>query len=216
MDIFKLIYEHDIVYDRDSRSEEESTLEQFMKPTPTYTKYYLTGTRMGDELQFGLSALENFELILQSVDAIFQDSAYSDLNGNISGPLSARLRDANQHEIFLIGADASKYDSDSMKIDDRTGVGEKLGAIVPVLDDGIKVLFTEKAHHGIDLHLFSRDNVYETFFNTFKPMTSREDFRYFSINGKRVGSERTFYFETWTLDRPPHGFEEVTPHTVLR
>jgi len=35
------------------------------------------------------------------------------------------------------------------------------------------------------------------------------------MNGKRITSERKFYFETWTLDRPPHGVEEVFKETVL-
>jgi hypothetical protein len=42
-----------------------------------------------------------------------------------------------------------------------------------------------------------------------------DEFRFFSMNGKRINSERTFYFETWALDRPPHGIEEVFTETVL-
>jgi hypothetical protein len=42
-----------------------------------------------------------------------------------------------------------------------------------------------------------------------------ETFRFFSINGKKFRTERHFYFETWTLEKPPHGFEEVFPETVL-
>jgi hypothetical protein len=35
------------------------------------------------------------------------------------------------------------------------------------------------------------------------------------MNGKRITSERKFYFETWALSQPPHGIEEVFPETVL-
>lgn len=223
MDIFKLIYEHDIYFDRNSGKDDthkekgvQSSLEEFMKPMPTYVKYYLTGTKANGEFRFGLSGLQNYSSVLDKFTAVFVAKTWMDGMGNPVQDVSARLARAEPNEVFLIGDQTLPTRVPDIQIDGRTGVREKLSGVVPLLDEGIKVLFTEKAHHGVDLHLFSRDNLYEDFFNTFKPLTSREDFRYFSINGKRVGSERAFYFETWTLNRPPHGFEEVTSQAVIR
>ena len=223
MDIFKLIFEHDIVFDDYSGKEDthkekstRTTLEQFMKPMPTYVKYYFTGTRLGDPNCFGLSALDRFSELADALQTVFKDEKFIAPEGVPDMTLSERLLQAEPHEVFLIGDGAASRDISALQMDERTGVREKLRTVVPLLDQGIRFLATEKAHHGIDLHLFAKDNHYEAFFNAFQPLTSLEDLRYFSINGKRVGSERSFYFETWTLNRPPHGFEEVTESAVLR
>jgi len=83
-----------------------------------------------------------------------------------------------------------------------------------VLKTGTYVIYKEQAHHGYDLHLFSMENIYPALFDALKPLVD-DQFRFFSINSKRMGSERHFYFETWTLENPPHGAEEVLPETVL-
>ncbi len=223
MDIFKLIFHHDIVFDDHSGREDthkqkevSTTLEQFMKPMPTYVKYYFSGTRLTDTPQFGLSTLNDYQQILESLGTVFKNQSLWGPEGKIENGLAERLQKASAHEAFLIGNGGDEYDHEQLQLTEQTGIREKLQTIVPLLDKGILFLATEKAHHGIDLHLFARDNFYESFFNTFKPLTQSPDLRYFSINGKRVGSEKSFYFETWTLNRPPHGFEEVTPEAVLR
>ena len=93
-------------------------------------------------------------------------------------------------------------------------MGHKKEELAHILKTGAYVLYKEQAHHGYDLHLFSMDNIYPTLFEQLKPVVS-DEFRFFSINSKRMGSERHFYFETWTLDNPPHGAEEVLAETVL-
>jgi hypothetical protein len=76
------------------------------------------------------------------------------------------------------------------------------------------VIYKEQAKNGFDLHMFSKKNIYTKFFHPLQNMLP-DAFRFFSINGKKFRSERHFYFETWTLARPPHGFEEVFPESVL-
>lgn len=223
MNIFKLIFEHDIVFDdhsgrEDTHKQKEvtTTLEQFMKPMPTYVKYYFSGTQLADSPKFGLSTLDQYPQILQSLGSVFGNKPVWGPEGKLDVPFADRLLNATFHEAFLIGEGAEKHNSSDLQLTEQTGIRERLQKIVPLLDKGIIFLAAEKAHHGMDLHMFARDNHYEAFFNTFQPLTHKQDFRYFSINGKRVGSERSFYFETWTLNRPPHGFEEVTPDAVLR
>ena len=224
MDIFKLIFEHDLVFDEYTGREDTSggkgprtTLEEFMSPTQTYTKYYLTGTQFGRDYRFGLSTLQKYEEVLQALTSLFPAQKVVGSSGVIpESQLPEALSKAPGNAVFLIGKEATEADYTGLNAENHTGVREMLPKVVPLLDQDITFVRVEKAHHGTDLHLFSKQNLYEPLFHTFQPFTSHKDFRYFSINGKRVGSERSFYFETWTLNRPPHGFEEVTPEAVLR
>ena len=89
-----------------------------------------------------------------------------------------------------------------------------LAEIGGMLDSG-KALYRIVNHgDGVDIEAFSRSNFYISLFDHFKTFLS-PSFRFFSINGKRIANEQLFYFETYRLDRPPHGFEEVFPNTVL-
>ncbi len=229
-DLFKLIYEHDLRieqlsgdYDRTKENRRSSTLEEFMKPVQTYSKFYLTGTRLGPglEARFGFNTLKRFE----SIFTLFREATgcafFSD--GSSVHPVTDFTPKLilDPEKTFILASDAALLTEDRLQqsrqiFSSALSVREKNGLMRPWLDDGCRVLFTERAHHGTDLHLFSRENIYEAFFERYQPLTGRPDFRFFSINGKRSKSERLFYFETWTLDRPPHGFEEVFPQTRLR
>lgn len=53
MDIFKLIFHHDLLLEQLSgnddvknKAKEELSLEDFMKPIQTYSRYYFSGTRL--------------------------------------------------------------------------------------------------------------------------------------------------------------------------
>jgi hypothetical protein len=118
-------------------------------------------------------------------------------------------------DILISGAHSESKLRQQMVLDDRTGVRERFEPLTKLLDQDHLVLLTEKAHHGYDLHLFSRRNLYEVLFYGCQAML-KPGLRCFTINGKRVASERHFYFETWSLDRPPHGFQEVTADSRLR
>ncbi len=229
-DIFKLIFEHDLRieqlsgdYDELSDKKRPSTLEEFMKPVQTYSKFYLTGTRMAaaDDYRFGLDALESGGKLF----ALFRDAVgFSEFSGGgpsqpVIGFLPERIFEPGQ--TYLLSPKSGlltpeRIEENRQLFSPDLAVREKHGLMRPWLDEGFRVLFTEKAHHGTDLHLFSKENIYEQFFANYRPLTGKPEFRFFSINGKRVRSERLFYFETWTLERPPHGFEEVHPETRLR
>jgi hypothetical protein len=221
MDLFKLFFEHDLLLDQLSSNEDprktnrrESTLEEFLKPSPTYSRFYFTGTTL-PEFKFGLNALTEYSGLITSLSTILS-SHISILNTVNKDSLQQAIYEAIPGDTILLKPSQKSDTAIPDDIYDTTkSVREKIEVMKPLLNDGFYVLFVEKAHHGFDLHLFSKENIYEPFFHAFKKFLNK-DFRFFSINGKRAKSERLFYFETWSLENPPHGFEEVFPETVLR
>ena len=214
-----MIYEHDLRLDQlrerkldRSTQEVGSSIEDFLKPDPTYSKFYITGTVLEKDL-FGLNRLNRYPDAVTALQTALE--GFTLYHENIVYPLTSALEKAEVGEAMILTKQSScNWDTDSLKVDDTSNVGHKKTAVADVLESGDLVLYKEKAHQGFDLHLFSRDNLYPQLFHSFKKMLSA-DFRFFSINGRRVRSERKFYFETWTLDRPPHGAEEVFPSTRI-
>lgn len=233
-DILKLIFEHDFRMEQlsdafDPRKElrRKSSLEEFMKPVQTYSKFYLTGTKLDNgDFTFGFSALSSFEKLFD----LFKKALdfHSVISNSESGSGSERINYSfllqPNRTLVLCPSESKARAAASLFADEENealfsgtlSVREKISVIKPFLDIGCYVLFTEKAHNGTDLHLFTKENVYERFFEVYQPLTGSNNFRFFSINGKKAKSERLFYFETWSLNRPPHGFEEVFPETTLR
>ena len=76
------------------------------------------------------------------------------------------------------------------------------------------ILVKRAAMDGYDIDLFSKRNPYIDFFYPLQSLLP-DAFRFFSINGKRVHSKEALYFEQTRLYKPPHGFEEVHPESVL-
>ncbi|MDZ7758372.1 hypothetical protein [Rhodohalobacter sp.] len=218
-DLFKLIYEHDIrldqlrerQLDRDSQ-EVSGSIEDFLKPDPTYSKFYFSGTVLNKK-EFGLNCLSHYdEWIDRFSEAlmeyqVFRDEDQVSIKDGIEGSKMGE-------PLILSKSYKNSWTDQDLKLDYNSNVGHKKSGLANVLEGDDLVLYKEPAHNGYDLHLFSKQNIYRPFFEQFKKMVS-DEFRFFSINGKRVRSERKFYFETWTLDRPPHGAEEVFKDTVL-
>lgn len=219
MDIFKLIYQHDIRLDQlrerqTNRSVQETsaTIEDFMRPDPTYSKFYITGTVLDKEL-FGLNRLDTYSNVEEALtEALAGYNLF--FKGNII-PLSEALEKAEIGDAMILSKDENnEWNPDVLKIDSGSNVGHKKEELANVLQSDDLVLYKEHAHQGFDLHLFSRDNIYPRLFYPFQKLVGPQ-FRFFSINGRRIRSERQFYFETWTLDRPPHGAEEVFLKTQI-
>lgn len=219
MDIFKLFFNHDQRLDKlakrnanKTKEEVEATLKDFMKPDPTYSKFYITGTRLEDE-QFGLNTLAKSKQVIAKLDEAFPDRTFFTPSGPFQ-TLADTLASTAIGQAIISSKTPGEYNFDSLSIDDESNVGHKKDELRAVLKSGAQVLYKEQAHHGYDLHLFSKKNIYPNLFETLKPLVD-DQFRFFSINSKRMGSERHFYFETWSLENPPHGAEEVFPETVL-
>jgi len=219
MDIFKLIFEHDLRLDQlkerhtDRNTQDvSSSLEDFLKPDLTYSKFYFTGTRL-DREEFGLNTLSAFDDIVSHLNStlahygVFTGKGYKDLS-------EAIIESGIGEPIVLSRYDSITWDLPELTIDSNSNAGHKKEAIAGLLKSDDLLLYKEQAHDGFDLHLFSKNNIYRDIFYPLKTLVG-DHFRFFSINGKRVRSERKFYFETWTLDNPPHGAEEVFDQTLL-
>jgi hypothetical protein len=219
MVIFKLIFEHDMVLEQLSKPgtryvpPKTSSLDDFLKPQQTYSRMYLSATNLEKQI-FGLNHLPRFDEAIKSIDGAIGATNYVRSDGKSSAQLSDLVSDAS--ESMAIVAAMNTIEPQIMEaIAPGQGLRDRLGDLVNILDKNHIVIFFEKAHNGLDLHIFSKNNIYDPFFYAFRKHMNK-DYRFFSINGKKAKSERLFYFETWSLNRPPHGFEEVTEQTVYR
>jgi hypothetical protein len=218
MDIFKLIYEHDLRLDAlrerhlDRSQQETSSLEDFLKPDPTYSKFYLTGTDLANK-RFGLNCLENFSQVAKAIASALGGKSLLLNHKSVSFDRFLDQAEIGEPLIITDQTDVTR-DIEKLVINKDNNVGHIKSEIAEVLKSDDYILYKEKAHQGFDLHLFSKKNIYESLFYPLQKLVG-SDFRFFSINGKRIRSERKFYFETWTLNSPPHGAEEVFKETVL-
>ncbi len=219
MDIFKLIFEHDLRLDalrerhldRDT-PEVSASIEDFMKPDPTYSKFYISGTLL-DRKAFGLNCLRNYPEVLSAIKKALEDYNIF-LNDNTIDFQEAIKKAEIGSPILLSKKNDIEWDLKKLTVDDESNVGHKKSELAEVLKSGDLVLYKEKAHQGFDLHLFSEKNIYPDLFYPLQELVD-DEFRFFSINGKRIRSERQFYFETWSLHKPPHGAEEVFADTKI-
>lgn len=223
MDIFKLIYEHDMRLDtlreqRADRNQPDTTtsLEAFLRPDPTYSRFYMTGTRLDDQ-HFGLNSLDHYDQVADALQEGLNGYRYHTENQGTLTTLKDVLEQVPVWSAVVLsrGEQPDPTLIESLSIDSGSNVGHRKEPLRTALQNDYLVLYKEKAHHGFDLHLFSRDNIYRDLFFPLQALTATPSFRFFSINGRRIQSEKKFYFETWTLNRPPHGAEEVFPETVL-
>ncbi|WP_445666722.1 hypothetical protein [Fodinibius sp. AD559] len=222
MDIFKLFFNHDLRLDKlakrnanKTKEEVEATLDDFMQPDPTYSKFYITGTLLEDE-KFGINVLSKSNAILDNLGSAFKNFQFTSTTNKSFDSFREGLETIHIGEALVISnnSELPEIDLASLSLDTESKVGHKKDEIRTVIESGAYLLYKEPAHHGFDLHLFSEENIYPVLFKAFKPLVDKE-FRFFSINNKRMRSERHFYFETWTLDNPPHGAEEVFSETIL-
>lgn len=219
MDIFKLIFEHDLRLDAlrerhldRSTQEVSASIEDFMKPDPTYSKFYISGTLL-DRKAFGLNCLRNYPDVLTALEEAL--SVYKIFLNDSAVDLQEAIKQADiGSPILLSKNDKVEWDFKNLTVDDESNVGHKKSELAEVLKAGDLVLYKEKAHQGFDLHLFSEKNIYPDLFYPLQKLVG-DEFRFFSINGKRIRSERKFYFETWSLHKPPHGAEEVFSDTKI-
>ncbi|MEO9887515.1 MAG: hypothetical protein ABJR05_09080 [Balneola sp.] len=217
--ILKLIFHHDQrldqLQDRNAnRTKEqiESTLADFMKPDPTYSRLYFTGTDL-DEEKFGINVLSEYDGFISALEEGLETKNYQTHSGDFDS-LDEAISSLELGEVIVVGDKKADFDISSLHIDTNSNVGHLKSELKEVLEAGFVVIYKEQAKDGFDLHLFSKKNIYPTFFHPLQNMLP-DAFRFFSINGKKFRSERHFYFETWTLARPPHGFEEVFVESVL-
>lgn len=217
--ILKLIFHHDQRLDQladrnANRTKEqiESTLADFMKPDPTYSRLYFTATDLEKE-EFGLNVLGEYEGFISALEQGLNTDNYQTSNENHTA-LTEAIEALQYGEVIVVGHKEADFDISTLHVDTNSNVGHLKSELREVLEAGFIVIYKEQAKNGFDLHLFSKENIYTRFFHPLQSMLP-DAFRFFSINGKKLRSERHFYFETWTLDKPPHGFEEVFVESTL-
>lgn len=213
MDIFKLFFNHDQslgdLKAKDTGQEQDSRLADFMKPSPTYSTFYITGTILPEE-NFGLSTLQQSSKIIGQLDTVFKNRRIHTAEDTFQ-KLDAALNHAQTGQTLIIDSNTKKnaYNFPALVSDDQSAP-----VLRELLQTGVWVLSKIQAPDGYDLCLYSKKNIYPNLFEVFKPLV-RKQLRFFSINRKRIRTDRQFYFETNSLQKPPHGAEEVFPDTRL-
>lgn len=205
-DILKLIFHHDQRMETLAPStalEEGNPLAAFMKPDPTYSTLYFSGTDL-DGQRFGLNSLEEFEAIMKALAEGFGTTTFYTEKERVHDFKKA-IESTEVESVIVVSNE--EVDTSLVRKYNNSELRE-------VLEKGWVVIYKKKAKDGYDLFILSKQNLYLNFFYPLKSLLPNA-FRFFSINGKRVISEKFQYFETWRLDKPPHGFEEVFVESVL-
>lgn len=215
MTLFKLIFEHDMVLDADNpakQKKEPSTLEDFLKPAKTYSRFYFSATNM-NSMKFGLNAVFHSQSLIQALKNGIGESKFMLSDGSVNEDLLFAL-DRTEYGDAIVVLKNKNVISTFPKMAENVNVNERVSQLTRILDLDHFVIYKINAPNGLDLHLYSKKNIYREFFYEFKPLINSE-LRFFSINGKRLKNEQYLYFETWSLDKPPHGFEEVFEDTAF-
>ncbi|MEQ9266623.1 MAG: hypothetical protein RLN81_15440 [Balneolaceae bacterium] len=205
-DILKLIFHHDQRMETLAPSpvkKEEDPLAAFTKPDPTYSTLYFSGTDL-DGQRFGLNSLEEFEAIMNALAEGFGTTTFYTEKERFHDFKKA-IESTEVESVIVVSNE--EVDTSLVRKFNNSELRE-------VLEKGWIVIYKKKAKDGYDLFILSKQNLYLDFFYPLKSLLPNA-FRFFSINGKRVISEKFQYFETWRLDKPPHGFEEVFVESVL-
>ncbi len=203
-ELLKLIFHHDQRMEELAPSKEDPSnlLSMFTKPDPTFSTLYFSGTLL-EEQKFGFTLLQKYSKIVSLIEQAFDTPSFkSTLTGN---DLAGSIHSLEIRESIIINPVGKTIEQATLE------TGEVLRE---ALEKECIVIFKRANQHGFDVELFSKENIYLLFFYHLQAMLE-PGFRFFSINGKRVNSERHFYFETWSLQKPPHGFEEVFPESAL-
>lgn len=205
-DILKLIFHHDQRLDDlapSTEQEDVNPLAAFTKPDPTYSTLYFSGTDLENE-KFGINTLSKYKDVISAIEEGIEGVSIQSKKGEYDS-LERAIQDLEMNEVVVITNDIVEQDiihSFTRKM------------LRDVLEKDWIVIYKREAKDGFDIHFFSRKNIYTNFFYPLQKLLP-SFFRFFSINGKRLSNEKQFYFETWTLAKPPHGFEEVFPESVL-
>lgn len=221
MDILKYCFHHDLpINDLDGKASEnaggDDPLAQFMRPDPTYSLLWFSGTRIeGNQAQLGLQVLGHFPPLRDKISEGLSDlHLIQQKGGKQFDSVKDFIDRAEIGETMLLANQAFDYPPLP-----PTGLNFGLSNYKALLADCLRVGFVvlAKAPHknGFDLMLHSNQNLYARFFDPFKSLSGKEDLRIFSINLKRMDKERKLYFELHNVNQAPHGAEEILPESVM-
>lgn len=212
--ILKLIFNHDqrlteLDPTNSDTNNSDSLLADFMKPDPTYSHLYFTASDLENEA-FGINVLSEYNSFLEALEKGLKSKNYI-TEASIFDDLNTAINAIQFDEVIVI----QNEDNFTFNIAELHRSNENFKPMLKqALENELVVIYKDEAPNGFNLHLFTKKNNYPSLFYPLQNLLP-DAFRFFSINGKKFNTERHFYFETWTLDRPPHGFEEVFVESVL-
>lgn len=212
--IFKLIFKHDLRLKELGKEaaptarKSEYSLSDFMKPDPTYSQIRFSGTDLEKE-HFGLNTLHACSLIIDALEKGFEAASHPFICPAETGSLREFIDSLSYDHAALFERSSTGKTPASVTVQSKNDINLKT-----LLEKDVLILKKIPAPDGYDLKIYSRHNIYNKLFPGLQRLVP-EHYRFFSINGHKFRTERHFYFETWSLHRLPHGFEEVFAHTKI-
>ena len=231
--LLKLVFFHDQRMEEltssssDSSKVDSDVLSLFTKPDPTYSWLFFMGSDLANN-RYGINLLDAYPSVVTIIEKLYtlplklewsNEEGIGDWMQN--APMDAYLRLVRKSKDRITtpnGLDTS-FTKDIpatgyKNLEQAWGYEVEASVIHRLLMKDEVILVKRAAIDGYDINLYSKRNPYIDFFYPLQSLLP-DAFRFFSINGKRVHSKEALYFEKTRLYKPPHGFEEVHPESVL-
>ncbi len=232
--LLKLVFFHDqrieelVSSSSNSSKIDSDVLSLFTKPDPTYSRLFFMGSDLTSN-RYGINLLDAYPSIVTIIEKLYTlplQLEWSNKQGISDwmqdAPMDAYLRLVRKSK-DRITSPTNVLDTSLTKdipatgnknLEQVWGYEVEASVIHRLLMKDEVILVKRAAMDGYDIDLFSKRNPYIDFFYPLQSLLP-DAFRFFSINGKRVHSKEALYFEQTRLYKPPHGFEEVHPESVL-
>jgi len=232
--LLKLVFFHDQRMEELTSSSSGSSkidsdiLLLFTKPDPTYSRLFFMGSDLANN-RYGINLLEAYPSVVNIIEKLYTlplELEWSHEQGIgdwiQDAPMDAYLRLVRKSKDRITSKNSGLDTSLSKDIpatgnknlEQVWGYEVEASVIHRLLMKDEVILVKRAAIDGYDIDLYSKRNPYIDFFYPLQSLLP-DAFRFFSINGKRVYSKEALYFEQTRLYKPPHGFEEVHPESVL-
>ena len=232
--LLKLVFFHDQRMEELTSSSSGSSkidsdiLSLFTKPDPTYSRLFFMGSDLANN-RYGINLLEAYPSVVTIIEKLYTlplELEWSHEQGIgdwiQDAPIDAYIRLVRKSKDRIIlknhGLDTSLTKdipaTGNKNLEQVWGYEVEASVIHRLLMKDEVILVKRAAIDGYDIDLYSKRNPYIDFFYPLQSLLP-DAFRFFSINGKRVYSKEALYFEQTRLYKPPHGFEEVHPESVL-
>lgn len=222
MDIFKISFHHDLLISELEKNNapdaaaDTDPLAIFTKPEPTYSRIWFSGTQIhGDRAQLGMQILANYPSLRDTIaDALADLHLIQPQGGKNVASIGEFIDQAKLNESLLLANQSFDYPPlPPTGID--FGLSNYKGLLADCMKVGFVVLTKAPSKNGFDLLLHAHTNLYTRFFEPLKALLPNDDLRIFSINLKRMDSEKKLFFELHNVNKAPHGAEEIHPESVL-
>jgi len=228
--LLKLVFFHDQRMEELTSSSSGSSkidsdiLSLFTKPDPTYSRLFFMGSDLANN-RYGINLLEAYPSVVTIIEKLYTlplELEWSHEQGIgdwiQDAPMDAYLRLVRKSKDRITsknnGLEKDIPATGNKNLEQVWGYEVEASVIHRLLMKDEVILVKRAAIDGYDIDLYSKRNPYIDFFYPLQSLLP-DAFRFFSINGKRVYSKEALYFEQTRLYKPPHGFEEVHPESVL-